>query len=205
MTSIRTNLNISGNEKILKLVDAGMQKVRDSLQVLVPQKITHQNVTLRKITLIEAEKVVYSRMKAVVCGVFRYFGKANGYILVSVDEGDLGRFIDHFTQLKEGNTSLEDPHVQSAVSELSNILGSSFLSAVADMAGVKIEQAVPEIRFDFAGSIINTIMARQNTFSAWMYLIEGTFQLDGEGVSLQFTNIPASQEESIFELGLDGR
>lgn len=203
MTQIRTNIDIEGNESTLRLVGEGMQSVLGALEVMIPSEVTFENLSLKKISLFEAQKIVYSHMSSVVCGVFRYFGKASGYILVSIGEEDLERFLGLLKPNFRFRPDYEDEHVRSAIAEVSNILGSSFLSVVANKADIKIDQSVPEFYCDYAGSIINAIMAKQNKYSKWMYVIEGGFRFDDQPIQLEFMNIPASRERSIFEIAVE--
>jgi two-component system chemotaxis sensor kinase CheA len=89
-------------------------------------------------------------------------GSLDGAILMVIPVPSMLRFHERILRLAPGAcTSLEEVDL-SAVSELGNILASSFINAISDGAQLNVKSEVPEISVDMCQPVIDSVLARFN-------------------------------------------
>jgi len=84
---------------------------------------------------------------------------------------------------------LSDLHV-SALREIGNILGSSYLGALERLLSKSLLPSVPSVAFDMAGAIMETFMVQLGEDADAAVVIRTTFSGDGETLNGHFFLIP---------------
>lgn len=117
--------------------------------------------------------------EAVTAGVLvQLKGEINGIVL-SVQQLDFvklvlevitGKTIDDYTQLEEMDTSL--------LVEVGNIMLSTFINALSDLAGISVRPTVPAFTVDMQGAILTVPMAAFGGQSDYIMTIGGNFIVD---------------------------
>lgn len=92
----------------------------------------------------------------------------------------------------------------SALCEVGNILGSSYLGALSAMTGLEIEPQPPQLVRDMIAAIISTALAATSADSNIALMIESDLTVEGESCSFSFMAVPtaAGVEKLLGRLGL---
>jgi chemotaxis protein CheC len=97
-----------------------------------------------------------------------YGGTDNGQIMLIFDVDQARILADQMLWNPPGTTTDLDAMALSALAESSNILGSHFLTAIADMSGAQLAISTPEPLIDFRGAALSipaaAVAKRGDTF-----------------------------------------
>lgn len=92
----------------------------------------------------------------------------------------------------------------SAVSEIGNILGASYLGALAAMTGLTLEPAPPQAATDMLAAIMTTVLLGDGHDREFALLLDSKLSVEGEECSPTFLFIPSAGgiDEMLGRLGL---
>ncbi len=92
----------------------------------------------------------------------------------------------------------------SAIREVGNILGGSYLGALGQMTGLALEPAPPEHVRDMAGAVVSSMLAPLAASSDVALVLESALSLAGEAHSISFMLLPADGQADclLVPLGL---
>jgi chemotaxis protein CheC len=96
----------------------------------------------------------------------------------------------------------EDGH--SALSEIGNILGCSYVNSLAAMTGLALEPKPPETVADMVGAIMASVLAIQGDRSDLALLMDSRLIVEGQSCELTFMLLPSLEgiDELLSRLGL---
>jgi chemotaxis protein CheC len=78
----------------------------------------------------------------------------------------------------------------SALSEIGNILGTSYLNALASMTGLAMEPCPPHLSTDLLGAIVATLLAATADESDIALVLDSELKVEQEACSLSFLLLP---------------
>lgn len=92
----------------------------------------------------------------------------------------------------------------SALSEIGNILGTSYLNALAAMTGLALEPSPPQFGTDLLGAIVASMLAQTAGEDDVALVLDSELDVAGEPCSLSFLLLPArgGAEDLLAPLGL---
>jgi chemotaxis protein CheC len=92
----------------------------------------------------------------------------------------------------------------SALGEIGNILGSSYVGAFVSMTGLAIEPKPPQTVSDMLGAIVSTVLAENAAGSDLALLLDSDLIVEGEACSFSFMLVPTADgvAELLSRLGL---
>jgi chemotaxis protein CheC len=98
----------------------------------------------------------------------------------------------------------DSEYAASALGEVVNILGASYLGALSDMTGLQIELGPPEQVVDMLGAIMGSILAISAGASDITLMLDSALIIEGQACSLSFLLIPAADgvDDLLSQLGL---
>src|SRR3954447_21551075 len=93
---------------------------------------------------------------------------------------------------------------QSALSEIGNIVGTSYINALAQMTGLNIEPSPPQAATDMLGAIVASVLAGVAGADDIALVLDSDLDVEGEDCSLAFLMVPTRDgvEELLGRLGL---
>jgi chemotaxis protein CheC len=93
---------------------------------------------------------------------------------------------------------------QSALGEIGNIVGTSYINALAQMTGLEIEPSPPQAATDMLGAIVATVLAGVAGAEDVALVLDSDLEVEGEDCSLSFLMLPTRDgvEELLGRLGL---
>ncbi|MCW3015792.1 MAG: CheY-P-specific phosphatase CheC [Solirubrobacterales bacterium] len=79
----------------------------------------------------------------------------------------------------------------SFLGEIGNILGTSYINVLAQMAGMEMEPAPPQVVHDLLGAIIASVLLAHGNDVDMALVLDSTLQVEGRPCELSFLLIPA--------------
>ena len=95
-------------------------------------------------------------------------------------------------------------YAASALGEVGNIVGSSYINALAEMTGMAIEPTPPATATDMLGAIVQSVLAGQAHAGDVALMLDSDLRVEGEDCSIAFVLVPTESgvEELLERLGL---
>jgi chemotaxis protein CheC len=93
---------------------------------------------------------------------------------------------------------------ESALMEIGNIVGSSYINALAMMTGMEIEPTPPGLATDMLAAIVESVLAQRATGGDVALLLDSDMVVEGEDCSVSFLLVPdqGGVEQLLARLGL---
>jgi chemotaxis protein CheC len=93
---------------------------------------------------------------------------------------------------------------ESALQEIGNIVGTSYINALAQMTGMEIEPTPPGVATDMLGAIVQSILAAQSGAADMALLLDSELVVENEDCSVSFLLVPeqGGVEQLLARLGL---
>jgi chemotaxis protein CheC len=98
----------------------------------------------------------------------------------------------------------DDEFALSALGEIGNIVGTSYINALAGMTGMDIEPTPPATTTDMLGALVATVLAGAAANSDVALMLDSNLVVEGEDCSISFLLGPdqGGVEELLSRLGL---
>jgi chemotaxis protein CheC len=92
----------------------------------------------------------------------------------------------------------------SALMEIGNVVGTSYINALAEMTGLALEPAPPAAATDMLGAIVETVLAERAGASDAALLLDSDLVVEREDCSVSFLLVPdaGGVEQMLERLGL---
>jgi chemotaxis protein CheC len=144
---------------------------------------------------VEATGPAESEVTGIVLGVF---GDMTATVLLLVPPADAG------TMCRMLGLDPDDEYALSALGEIGNIVGSSYINALGAMTGMEMEPTPPATATDMLGAIVQTVLAGQAHAGDVALMLDSDLQVEGEDCSIAFVLVPSASgvEELLERLGL---
>lgn len=78
----------------------------------------------------------------------------------------------------------------SALGEIGNVVGTSYINALAGMAGIELEPTPPATATDMLGALVQSVLAPRAGASDSTLLLDSELYVEGEGFSISFLLVP---------------
>lgn len=172
-------INAIGIDALGEVGSIGTGNAATSLSSLIGQRVT---MSLPKVQVLEFNEAVekIGGFELIVASVLvKLGGEING-IMLSVQQLDfvnlivnsmLGKKIESFDEL--------DDMACSALTEVGNIMISSYMGAIADLSGIKVNMSVPSMAVNMLGGILTVPMTMIGNQSNHVLTVGGQFNCDG--------------------------
>ncbi len=87
---------------------------------------------------------------------------------------------------------------RSALSEIGNILGTTYVGAIESMTGLHLEPRPPQALADMLGAIVSTVLTYVAGAAEVALVMDSDLQVEGEACELSFVLVPS--DEGVAEL-----
>jgi chemotaxis protein CheC len=84
----------------------------------------------------------------------------------------------------------DDEYALSALGEIGNVVGTSYINALAAMTGLEIEPTPPGTATDMLGAIVETVLASHAEGGDFALLLDSQLEVEGEDCSISFVLVP---------------
>ena len=144
---------------------------------------------------VEATGPAEAEVTGIVLGVV---GEMAGTVLLLVPPEDAG--------IMCGMLGLEadSEYAESALGEIGNIMGSSYINALAAMTGLALEPTPPATTTDMLAAIVESVIAGHAVGGDAALLLDSKLQVEGEACSISFVLVPdqGGVEQLLERLGI---
>jgi chemotaxis protein CheC len=130
---------------------------------------------------VEATGPAEAEVTGIVLGVF---GDMTATVLLLVPPADAA------TMCRMLGLDPEDEYALSALGEIGNIVGSSYINALGAMTGMEMEPTPPATATDMLGAIVQTVLASHAEGGDVALLLDSKLQVEGEDCSISFVLVP---------------
>ncbi|MDR0851777.1 MAG: chemotaxis protein CheC [Clostridiales Family XIII bacterium] len=188
-----------------ELGNIGAGNAATSLSVLLDEDVL---ISLPVVRIEDYDAVVTSvggPEELAVSVLLNFSGEANGVILFLLSMEDAKDIMNILGVVDEEYTSGLSETKISAVKEIGNILGSSYLGSIASLTGINIDVSIPYIAIDMIGAILAAPVVQFGAEDSKVLYIEEVFstgQRKLNGHVIMFTDV-YSLKEILGRLGLE--
>ena len=130
---------------------------------------------------VEATGPAESEVTGIVLGVF---GDMTATVLLLVPPADAA------TMCRMLGLEPDDEYALSALGEIGNIVGSSYINALGAMTGMEMEPTPPATATDMLGAIVQTVLTSHAEGGDVALLLDSKLQVEGEDCSISFVLVP---------------
>jgi two-component system, chemotaxis family, sensor kinase CheA len=156
------NIEKEDMEKINVIAHVGIANAAESLSKILDKSVSLSIPEVEIIPIKNIAKVI-GDIDTVYVGVFMpIMGDVNGAVLFSFTEESGFELIDMLYGLSTGKTKILDQDGESALKEVTNIIGSSMINILAEKIDLAIRPDIPTIIHDYIQSAIDSILIQNN-------------------------------------------
>jgi chemotaxis protein CheC len=182
-----TDLEIDALKEIGNI---GAGNAATALSMLLSKKITIKVPQIRIIPFDDVSKSVGGPEQLVIGIFMRINGDIDGNILMVIPEQDAYALTEILLSAKrERDWDFSDME-KSALTELGNIVGSSYIVALSELTKLSLKISVPSLAFDMAGAIISFPLSLYGYMGDTAFLIDTEFTEGLAGIKLHYFLIP---------------
>ncbi len=170
-------LNDVQMDVLREIGNIGAGNAATALSMLLNEKIS---ISLPKIRLTDFNTALEALggTEAMTVGVLvNYSGEANGIIMFLLDVQDARNITDILIHKGHPDDELSELKL-SAIQEIGNILGSSYINSIAALTGLSIGSTVPYTAIDMAGALMSVPFIEFGTIGDKVMFIEENFFSD---------------------------
>lgn len=173
-----------------QLVSKGTTNAMANLSKMIGQEVSVESFGLKQIPVAETSKLMGGPETEAVGIYLTVSGSANGHIMLMYEPKVAYQFVDILMGMPGGSTQSLGDMEKSALGELGNIVGSSFLNALADATGLTLLPSPPNVMTDMAGALLDIIAADILLTQDDAFVAETTYHASDRDIAGQFFVIP---------------
>ncbi len=184
--------NAFGQDAI-NLIRVGASKAIAGLSTMVGKQIEITNVAMNKMKVNKVPDLFGGPEALMVAVYLQASGYGEGHLIVGYDPDIafklIGEMLGGVPQSMQNLSAMEE----SVLGEIGNIMGSFFLSVLADNSGIRILPSPPAVMMDMAGAILDVPLASMLKNGEYTYVMAVTFgTLDGQ-IDGKFLVVPVPE------------
>jgi chemotaxis protein CheC len=130
---------------------------------------------------VEAAGDAETEVTGIVLGII---GEMQGTVLLLVPPADAD------AMCRMLGVEPDDEFALSALGEIGNIVGTSYINALASMTGIEIEPTPPATATDMLGAIVESVLAGAAMSGDVALLLDSNLVVEGEDCSISFLLVP---------------
>lgn len=177
-------------DALKEIGNIGAGNAATALSMLLSKKITIKVPRIRIIPFDDVSKSVGGPEKLVVGIFMRINGDIDGNILIVISEQDAYSLIETLLNVKRDKNCGFSDMEKSALTELGNIVGSSYIVALSELTKLSLKISVPSLAFDMAGAIISFPLSLYGYLGDTAFLLDTEFSEGLAGIKLHYLLIP---------------
>ena len=192
-------------DTIREISNIGMGNAATALSQMIEQPV---NITVPKADIVDISEVpmlMGGEEIPVAASYVQVVGEARGHLVLANRIEDSHRLIKLIVPGASFDV-LEDEMARSAIQEIGNILGSSFLRSLSDLTKLNLLPTVPAVAVDYAGSILTYVVASMYQITEKLVIVQTEFNIGGETVQglCIFVPEPGALKTILGSLGVGG-
>lgn len=186
---MNTTFNMLDTDVLKEISNIGTGSAATSMSKLINQRIS---MTVPEVRLLEFKNLadIFNGPETLVAGILvNIYGDINGLMMYIMLEQSACNLINNLLKTNKHKIAEFDQMDYSALTEIGNILTSSYLTAMSSLLNLKISKSVPSLSIDMAGALLSVPAIEFGRVSDKVLFIESTFNENKE-LSGYFMLIP---------------
>ncbi len=180
-------------ERVQVLANVGITNAAESLSKILGKQI---DLSIPTVELLPVEKVPenFGEVDNVYIGVYMpLVGDIKGTILFGLAEEAGFELIDMLYGIESGKTRELDEDGESALKEVTNIVGSSVVNVISEKTAIAIKPTVPTVVHDFMQSILDSILVLHNISNDYVLVMDTEFYYQNDRVIGKLMVLPETE------------
>ncbi len=192
-------MNVTTAGSWAELIRKGTCKAIGSLSVMIGQPVDVGSLRLRRVPIADISQIVGGPEVLSVGIYLTVSGSADGHLMLIYDPKIACAFVDLMMLQPPETTHTLGEMEQSALGEMGNVVGASFLTVLADSVGMDLRPSPPAVMMDMAGALLDIIAADLIMTQDEAFVAETTFTAPDREVSGAFFVMPSAGLLSALE------
>ena len=184
-------MNDARMDALQEICNIGIGNAATSLAQLIDRKIS---IRVPRAVLIGIEEIFHAMgggpEEVVSCALVNIDGDIGGTVLFIFSEQSTYRLVEMLLGQDDGTVVELDEMGESVVSEIGNVLTSSFMSAISGLTGMNMHVTVPMFAFDMFGAILSTSLVASGHWDDQMLFIETELTQENNHINGEFFLLP---------------
>lgn len=171
-----SNLDLMDIDMLKEVANIGTGNAATSLSSLINKRISMEVPTVKMPEFNNIADII-GGSEALICGLLvGVSGDVNGMMMYLMTEESACKLAKEITGNEKKNFSEFEEIDYSMLTEIGNILTSSYLTALSQLMDYKINQSVPSLSIDMAGAILSVPAIEFGRIADRVLFIESTFK-----------------------------
>ena len=185
-------------DALRELANIGSGKASTALSMLLDRSVDISVPSARALSFADAVEATGDAEQEITGIVLGIIGDLEGVVLLLVSPEDAST-ICSILGVEPGSE-----YAPSALGEVGNIVGSSYINALAEMTGIEIEPTPPATATDMLGAIVQSVLAGQAHAGDIALMLDSELAVEGSDCSISFMLVPSQDGvgELLERLGL---
>lgn len=164
MNSIPGNMDTEKKDVLSEIANIGSGHAATALAALLNRPIVQSVPNVMLIPLADMPNQLGGAEKIVVAGLLDITGDLSGFFMVVLDQVQADRIISmmlgkRYRKRKADTVRRYSSVEKSVIAETVNILGGSYMTALSEMTGLKMQPSTPYLCNDMVGAVLNVAIA----------------------------------------------
>jgi len=185
-------------DALRELANIGSGTASTALSTMLGRAVDISVPTAQALPFADAVEAIGPAEKLVTGVVIGVSGDMQGTVLLLLGDGDAATLCGLL------GVDPEDEMAASALGEIGNIVGASYINALGAMTGLEMEPEPPQSATDMLGAIVASVLAGSATGADIALVLDSDLQVEGEDCSISFLLVPSAGgvQELLTRLGL---
>ena len=173
-----------------EICNIGLGNAATSLAEFINKKVA---INVPKAMFLEVEEIfnlIGGPEEIVSCAMVNFEGDINGTVLFIFAEESTYRLVEMLMGQEVGSVTGLDEMGESAVSEIGNVLSGSFMNAIGELTGLRMNAMVPMFAFDMFGAVLSTSLVENGHWDDQMMFIETVLTQENSQIRGHFYLLP---------------
>jgi chemotaxis protein CheC len=163
MNSNSENMDVEKKDVLKEIANIGAGHAATALAALLERPIVQTVPNVMLIPLPEMPSLLGGAEKVVVAGLLDISGDLSGFFMVVLEQEQADRIIGMMLgkqpKSKPGSVRKYSTVEKSVISETVNIIGGSYMTAIAEMTNLKVLPSIPYLCIDMVGAVLSIAIA----------------------------------------------
>jgi chemotaxis protein CheC len=195
---VSTQFNALQLDALRELANIGSGTASTALSSMLGRPVDISVPTAEALPFAEAVDAVGPAERVVTGVVIGVTGEMQATVLLLLGRGDTATLCGLL------GLDPEDELAGSAIGEIGNIVGASYINALSAMTGLTMEPEPPQSATDMLGAIVASVLAGRASGDDIALVLDSDLTVEGEDCSISFLLVPShgGVQELLTRLGL---
>jgi len=191
-------------DALKEISNIGAGHAATALSLMLSRKIGINVPQVRMIPFDEVADILGGSEVLAVGILMRISGQIDGTILLLMSQ-EVAKTLTNFVLGKDTSTTDFSDMEKSALTEIGNILASSYVAALADFTKLNMKISIPAFAHDMAGAILSVPLSLYGFMGDTAFLMDTKFIEGLDGLEFNFILIPDDESTHILlkAIGVD--